>query len=697
MKHILFSAIFLFLCNFCFSATDSENTEEAMPVVVDGETVDYESEKQLITAEGDVKISYKGIKAFCDKAEVSTQTKIGWLTGDVRLEHEDGTIYGENVIYDFQNRTAEINKMYLNSETFYVAAESADKVSEEKYVLNDGCFTTCGPLNEPQHFFDYRIESRKIEFYPGRKIVAKDVIFKIGDVPILYIPYYLQPAKDKLPRVTLVPGSDSEMGLFMKSAWRYYFNEAFKGRIHLDWYQHKGFGRGFTHKYHTDDYGEGIAKLYYIGDRDKRSFDEDNPVWVGSDRYKAQIRHQWQVTPNLSTKIEFHKFSDKYFMEDYFYREYERDNQPESYLLTTYSLPYASLSLFAQKRVNRFFTQTEYLPRLKLDVFRRRIGKTNFYFDADYSMSNLAYKRAAPSDNDDDVFRVDTLNRITYQEKLAWLNFQPFVSMRETYYSKNKTGEEDIFRAAFSSGVELSTKLYKQLSEDFDFFGIKAGRMRHIITPIVKYEYTHRPTVSKNVLMQFDSVDDIERENKMTFTLENKIQAKNENKVWDMLYFAPSVSYVFNEEARGSHFHKLTNNLEFRPFDDLYFEQKYEYDLDKQRTEEITSDVVWNFLDCELKAGHRYVRNEDSEIHTSFKYRISPKWEFTNRIRYDAKRGDTTEQEYFFTHELNCWFVDFGLSVDEDYEKTIWVVFRVKAFPESGIQFHGSFGDPKGE
>ena len=103
---------------------------------------------------------------------------------------------------------------------------------DKKYILNRGYITTCN-LKNPH----YRFAARKIIFYPGDKVVAKNVVFKIGNIPVFYIPYYMQPAKDKLPRVTVVPGSDHDMGMYLLTAWRYYYNEAFKGRLHIDYYE----------------------------------------------------------------------------------------------------------------------------------------------------------------------------------------------------------------------------------------------------------------------------------------------------------------------------------------------------------------------------------------------------------------------------------------------------------------------------
>ena len=691
MKQLLFFLLSLFLLSSLFPQDTQSDNQANLPVIVDGDTVFAES--GLIKAKGNVRISYKDIKAFCDEAEVDTKTSLGKLKGNVRIEHEKGTIYGEQISYDFAKKTAQINNMHLASAPFYAFGGLVEKISEEEYHMNDAYVTTCD-LEEPH----YKLCAKRILFYPGRKVVAKNVVMKVGNIPVFYIPYYVQPDKDKMPRVTLVPGKDDDMGMYMLSAWRYYFNEEFKGRIHLDYYEKKGFGRGITHKFNSQNFGDGIAKLYYIDDNDKMSFDGQP---TGSDRYKAQVRHSWNISPDLNSVLEFHKFSDVDFMKDYFYREYERDLQPESYLLLSRRLEDASLSLFTQKRVNNFWSQTEYLPQLKFEKFRTPMGSTKLYFNSDYSLANLTYKVAAPSDIDSDALRADFYNAFTYQEKLAWVNFAPYVGLRETYYSKNGFGDEDILRTVFYSGAQLYTKLYKEIDKPFDFLYIKADKLRHIITPIIDYSYIHNPTTSMANLAQhgniFDAIDSITRQNMITFTLENKLQAKNKEKTWDILYFAPSFEYLLWEEARGSHPGDFISDFEFRPCDNIYIEQKVKYDIDRSHRREMISDLVLKNDLSRLSLGHRYVRDDSSQVTYSFNHKFSPKWEFHSYGRFESKTGEWEQQQYYIRRDLHCWLADFGVDINDDNGITFWVIFRIKEFPKIGINFQQTYNGPKEE
>jgi len=233
------------------------------------------------------------------------------------------------------------------------------------------------------------------------------------------------------------------------------------------------------------------------------------------------------------------------------------------------------------------------------------------------------------------------------------------------------------------------------LAKKLDLLGIKADALKHIVTPIIKYTYIHRPTTGQGRLLQFDSIDEIDRKNEIEFTLENKLQAKLESKTWDMLYFAPSVVYTFNEEAKGSHWKELKSDFEFRPFENLYLENEATYSFNTKAITEMDTDLTWKSPKCSLSLGHNYTRGESSTITSSFDYEISKKLSFHSYQRFEAKTGDWEEQQYFFRRDLHCWLMDIGIDIDKDSAVSFWVVFRIKAFPEIGINFRKSYRGPK--
>jgi lipopolysaccharide assembly outer membrane protein LptD (OstA) len=705
--------IFLFVCLPIYAQG------QKLPVTINADQINYLQQKGQIIAEGNVTMEYKGTKIYCDKATYDAEVNKAHIIGDVKIERDGSTTFGQDVVYDFNTMKADIEKVKISQPPMYGQADQIKKEGENKYVLNKGYVTTCD-LEDPH----YKLVAKKVFIYPDDKVVAKNMILKIGNFPVFYIPYFSQSLEDRSFPFEIAQGKSGEWGYYILSRHRYHLNDQNKGKVSLDWYQDRGMGVGINHKLETKNYGKALIKYYTIQDtlyklENREDLFDEYPEREGEpnledDRYKAQFSYNWQPTDRLSVTSEFHKFSDKYFIKDFFQREYDIEPEPESYLLTTYSFDNSSLSLFAQKRVNRFFDETEYLPQLEYNFFRQKLGKSNFYFESIDKLGNLR-DTTADSGETNDAFRIYSENILSYQDRIGWLSINPYAGAYTAYYSRNRFGENDIFRAAPTMGVTLNTKLYKNFDKSFSFFGQKVDKMRHILTPEVEYTYIHDPTVSNNNLFGFDEEDDLERKESIIFRLKNKLQAKNEQRTWDFLYFSPSVEYRINDEGRkGSHFDNAKADLEIYPTENISFNSEAEYDFNQDAFKEINADL--NFRSQEtipieyedgledesrysVSLGHRYYKGHDSQGTLNFTYNLTPKLQFRNYIRYEYTDGDLERQQYALRFDLHCWWMDIGLDFDRQDEggkdMTFWLTFRLKAFPDINTGFEQTFDGAK--
>ncbi len=681
-EYLLRKGIFTFLLFFGVLSLQAKETK--LPVVIDGDKVSYLHQNKKVVAEGNVMIKYEDIVISCDKAIYNAQDNIAKLIGNLKITSPKSILYADSGEYNFNAKKATIKDIRIESLPFYGGAKEAQRVSENKYILKGGYVTTCN-LEKPH----YRLVAKRIIVYPKRKIEAKSVTLYVGKIPIFYLPYYAQPINDKSFPVELSPGKSKDWGYYILSRYRYYFSNNNKGKILFDWYEDRGLGSGITHFIESKELGNLSLRLYYIEDKiyDKQHISK----YPKSSRYKGQFSYSLH-REGFSIVSEFNKFSDKDFMKDFFFREYENNPHPFSYILWDVDLGNSSLSMLVQKRANRFFDETEYLPKIEYNFYNQRISSYfPLYLASSTSFSNLTKKRAN-SGIDDDSLRFHTKNIFTLRTNIKHFDFNPYVGLYATYYSKN-IYSQDVERLAFTSGFSLSTKLYKIFDVDFSLFGRKVSKMRHIITPILSYEYIHDPTVSKDNLFQFDTIDELSRKDTITFTLENKLQAKNDEKVWDFLYFAPSLEYKLKQEGKGSYFDNLKMDLEIYPSERFSLNADSTYDFLDRAFKEANVDL--NFKDSKdrFKAsfGHRYARKDSSQSTLSFYYKISPKWEFRNYLRYEYKSGEFKEQQYVLRRDLHCWWMDLGLDVDEESNITIWVIFRVKAFPKVHIGFEHTY------
>ena len=679
--------IICFLC-FMLVSLSAFPQGKIIPVVVDGDEVTYSKSNNQVTAKGHVVMKYKGVTLKCDEASYNVKLNAAYIKGHVEIIDSKGVVKAKEANYNFTNKRAQINDIHIKFLPMYGYAKSGEKVSDNEYILHKGYVTTCDPKMHSN--FDYKVVSNKIIVYPGRKVIAKNVILKIGEIPIFYVPYYSQSLKDNSLPVEVSPGKDSDWGFYVLTRWRYYFNNNNKGKISLDWYDKRGIGTGINHKFNAGKYGTGLATLYYIND----DLYGNNKSYIPDDRYREDFSYHNTIGTHLNINAEYHKFSDVDFMKDFFYREYEKDTHPLSYFLADYSLGNSSISLLAQKRINKFYSETEYLPKLEYNFYRHSINNSPFYFESTESLSGLT-KKYADSGLNYDATRFHTHNVLSYEKSIAWLHIVPYVGMYSTFYSRNRYGESNIWRQAPEAGISLSTKLYKIIKHTFTLFGERIDSIRHIITPKLSYSYIHPPTTSKNQLADFDSIDTLQRTENMVLELKNKIQAKTGNKVRDLLYFNPSLEYKFNKEGKGSFLDNLKTDFEFFPKRGISITADSKYDFVDKAFEEANIDFGINDEDNKkysVYVGERYAKVSNSQTTLSFMYKLNSKWKFSTYWRYGYEGGSGfQEQQYVVTHTLHCWIMDLGLNVDEDSNYSIWVMFKVRAFPRIHVGFEHTY------
>ena len=677
--------------------------EAPLPVIIDGNQVNYYREQNRVEAEGKVEMKYKDIVIHCDKAVYEVDKNIARIEGNVEVISPQGIIYGEDAVYDFRSKHVEIGKIRVEAPPIYGAAQEGGGVTEE-YVLYKGYVTTCD-LEKPH----YKISAKRIVIYPEQKVVAKNVLLTVGKIPLFYIPYYSHPLDDKSYPVDISPGRNKDWGGYLLTRWRYHLNPSHRGKVLLDWYAKRGLGVGLRHHLQTKDYGRGLLNYYRIEDElytlDNRGdlFDTYSerstiaPKYLEDDRYRGDFSYSWQPFEQLSIKSELHKFSDAYFTKDFFFREYEIEPAPHTYTLIDYAFPNSSLSLLVQKQVNDFFSETEYLPLLGYNLYKQEIiENVPLYFESRSSVGNLT-KQNAYSDQDDEALRGHTDSILSYESRWGWLTYSPYAGVLATYYSKNTLGDTDVVRNALQTGVSFSTKLYKTLEGGITLFGEEIDKFRHILTPSLSYSYIHTPSVDTSHLFQFDDIDSLERTESVIFRLDNKLQAKNEQRQWDFLFFSPSVEYKIKQEDKGSFFDNITSDLEIYPTPEVSLNADSIYDIVDRAFREVNVDIAFSDKDgkCSTSFGQRYAKRESSQSTFSLSYQITPKVQFRNYLRYEHKTKNFEEQQYVIRRDLHCWLMDLGLDVDRDREFTLWVIFRVKAFPQVYLGFDHAYRGAK--
>ncbi|MDD3987523.1 MAG: hypothetical protein PHC93_01015, partial [Candidatus Omnitrophica bacterium] len=182
---LLFVFLFIFSSSFSYAQDSGLKSTFFQPIVVNGDNVEYSTETQEVTAQGNVEIIYEGTKLTCKKLTVNTKTKQGIAEGNARLEDENGIIEGERINYDFESKTGTIIDAKFRANPYFGKARKVERLGESEFVARYGHVTTCS-FDHPH----YRITSKQMGILPGDKIQTKEDVLYLGSVPVLYLPRF---------------------------------------------------------------------------------------------------------------------------------------------------------------------------------------------------------------------------------------------------------------------------------------------------------------------------------------------------------------------------------------------------------------------------------------------------------------------------------------------------------------------------
>ena len=689
IKILLFSAFW-----FLFSLNAFAQEEKKEPIVVNGDQLEYSQVRQEVTAIGHVVVTYKDSKLICDKAVVNMLTKDCLAQGRVELIDKKGEVEAESMLYNFGTSSGELLQARIVSEPIFGRGAKIKRVNEKEYAVEDGYATTCS-YDHP-HF---RISAKELEFYPQDKVKAKGVALRVGDIPIFYIPSFTHSLKDTVMPAQIQPGKNKDWGYYMLTAWRFNIADDVKMRLLFDERQKLGTAEGFGINYDNTKAGKGDFKFYYTNEHQDEALSDGTDTF---ERFLVRWRHIWQISENDRITAEFYKIKDAKekrdpdvsLLKDYFYREFEKDEEPKTYFLYNHIFPNSSFNFFVRKQTTSFFDQIEELPEAVFTMPAYQIGSSPFYFKTNTSFSNMMNQGIDPINNDDLVSRFDTYNQFFSPLKVSFLNINPFLGLRETAYSRDINDESLGPRTAFYSGMELSTKFFRNFGSNF----------RHIISPFVKYEYISKPTIKSQRLIPFDSIDTLEAESKFTFELTSILQRKRDDNVSNAALFRIFTDYdLKRRQFDGKGFSDINYDVELHPLDWLGLQSDAKYGAKQGYFKEVNVDLSTRLgskdtADRTFGIGQRYQRGGGKALTSQLIWRINPKWKFSIYERYQFSKLRGTgfeEQEYSISRDLHCWEFDLTYNNSKEHGSTIWFIFRLKAFPEYQFDFNQSYNAPR--
>lgn len=361
---------------------------EEQPVSASGTEMDiradymeYDEAEKYVVARGSVVVLWEDKELKAENVKFWSEKEFITAETSVSFRQADNQMYCDAFTYDMRTSTGSMVHSSGVMQPWYFRAEKTSGMGEKVFYAEKMRMTTCD--YEKPH---YHIRARRAKIIMKERITVYNPVFYLRNVPIFYLPIYSSSLKGSKLSIEVQPGYNSEDGLILKTIIGYPLTANSYGKLYLDWFQKRGWGKGAEYNYFIPDKIKTSIYGYHIKQNATATLAE-------SERWQLQGGY-WQRINSLWTgQLDMNFQSDSVFNSQYVLDNWTRNNQQmNSSLAFTRQSSRSSFRISAQRvdvsTGSGFEIQTLTLPRLDYTLFPLKWKGFPFYFGLSGSLLN---------------------------------------------------------------------------------------------------------------------------------------------------------------------------------------------------------------------------------------------------------------------------------------------------------------------
>src|SRR6266487_1287181 len=715
-------------------------TPENAPIEITstGETT-YEN--GLATARDNVAIHVGDTDIYADYAQYNSNTHDIELRGHVRIYRDISFYIAESGVFNTETNRIKATKMRTESQPYFLNGDNVTEIAEHGYLIKNGTFTT---HDTPKP--DFHLRARTIRVYEKDRVIFQNVTAYVGKVPVFWFPYMYQ-SLDQTFSFTIAPAFLSSWGPSLLTQVTFPITEDVQGRVRLDYRGRRGVAVGFDSnaEYGKDKESWAKLKTYYLQDQNPELNQTAVPrQGVPTARYRLSLEDRTNFSESIYGIANLTKLSDQYVMEDFYQGEFRVNPVPDNVVALTKTNPNYTLTGIARFQANEFFTTTERLPEVVLDVKRHALFGGPIFYEGETGVANLQLQFPEDSGfNNYGTARFDTFHQLVFPNTyFGWLSIVPRVGFRGTYYGDTRDlGNTiftpnpnplvpnfilpnptlanpidfggDTFRTVFDTGVEASFKVSRTW-ENVQSRAFGLDGLLHVIQPFTNFSYVSENGPNPMSILQFDRfepstqlraidfpqftpIDSIDSWTVWRVGVRNRLETRRDDRTITWLELDTFFDVNFDNPYDRTDYSNFFNNLRFTPLPWMSFSVNSQVPaFAKGFTEVNTIASVQPIANLQLSVGHRYLNDNPFFLDSSLflvggYYRINDNWGVGAQEQYEATTGLLEQQRYSIYRDLSSWVASFGGVIrDNKGVKEYGVLFTVtlKAFPKFGFDLN---------
>jgi len=580
------------------------------------------------------------------------------FSGKVRLLLPVGTVDTDKAFYNFVNGSGFTGPAIFANPPWFGKAKRIEIESSDTLLLRDGYLTTCD-LTSPH----YRVTLKSASVKEGEWIKIRSATFVVGKVPVFHLPVFSQSLGSSEAFALGVNPALSSIDGFQLYTTLNYNTPQERYSLDLDYRGDRGLGFGPNLK--SSRWGQTEVKTYFI-----RDLEQDR------NRYRLEVWHRSDFSKESgedNLRLQIHKFSDADFLKDYFWREYDKDVERNSFLFYSLNRKNYYAGFLLDGELDNYHNLTQRLPELTFFApFRKAAGS---YWQEEAALSVLAKEFSGKTEETARFHFTETVSRFY---PLAGGVFRPFIAGGITYYSQDKGGNEET-RYFSEGGFDLGWKLARTFNQKDN------SSLVHYLEPRITF-LARDVSLEPEKLFYYDDLDQIQSDQLLSLQLLNRFKLNQPENSFEKLRFDLKADYSLKRERFGN----LRSLLVFDPRRNLTLRSESDFDLDAEKWNTVSTSLDWRKNGYRFWFNHSYQRNEDETITPGVSIPFGRKWRVDSYATYNLENSNFEGREISIWRDLHCWEGRFGLYRDQD-ETEIYFVFTLKGFPEDAVKINSRF------
>jgi len=683
------------------------------PWNITAKSMSFRDKEKIYDAEGDVVISSGDQSLYAQKASYNMLTGIVQVSGDVRLESGGDIFAGESGEFDLNKQTGRITKgsLFLKDNNFYIKGDLMEKLDEDSYLVKDCHVTTCDGEKPVWSITGSEVEVT-IEGYG----TVKHAKLRIRDVPVLYFPYMMFPAKTKRQSGLLPPtfGHSSRNGTELEIPFFWAISDQTDATFYQRYMSRRGYMQGLEFRYVSDKESKGTFLFDILSDQEDKDMTDPDDIAISpyprtnDTRYWFRGRMDQNLPNGIVARLDADYVSDQDYLLEFASGNFDTGARPNlvdesGRPVEERRSPIRTSALRVSRDTDEYSLQagTSYhqlpgnpgedrtaqpLGSLSFSLLPESILKSPVFFDIE---SGYEY-----------VWRDEGLkgHSFTLSPTLRaplrfarYLEFEPSIryTLTPQRFGLSQGDKESHVLNSYEVGAKISTSL----DRIYDLELSNAKRLKHKIRPTLGYTYRGYQDEDETSPW-FEAIEEEGDANQITLALENFLDVRLEDENGNVSYlqwgkFTLSQSYNVEEKRRSSEqdvdrepFEPLYAELILRPFQgfSLFAETEWDY-YDHKIT---FADVALDFTIARsggrkdiFRVDYLYGKDEDHKsINFWFDVNLVYGLSAGSYYQRDLNVKENVSTKYWLQYKRQCWGLRLTVK-DEDEDTSVMLELQL--------------------